>query len=77
MILLFDKMEGGSELLGSVSEFNEFEPRIKFAKNRFQSSAGLNLNTLNTTLSGTNHALSRVSNLNRDLDFLIRLLRVL
>ena len=30
------------------SEFNVFEPRLKSAKNRFQLSAGLNLETLNT-----------------------------
>ena len=34
------------------SELNEFEPRIESAKNRFQLSAGLNLETLNTILSG-------------------------
>ena len=39
------------------SEFNEFEPRLKSAKNRFQLSAGLNLETLNTILSGTNSIL--------------------
>ena len=39
----------------SVSEFNEFKPRLKSAKNRFQASAGLNLEKLNTILSGTNH----------------------
>ena len=33
------------------SEFNEFEPRLKSAKNRFQ----LNRKTLNRILSGTNH----------------------
>ena len=32
----------------TVSEFNEFEPSLKSAKNRFQLSAGLNLETLNT-----------------------------
>ena len=34
----------------SKSEFNEFEPRLKSLKNRFQLSAGLNLETyaLNT-----------------------------
>ena len=37
------------------SEFNEFEPRLKSAKNWFQLSASLNLETLNTILSGTNH----------------------
>ena len=39
----------------SKSEVNEFEPRLKPAKNRFQLSARLNLETLNTILSGTNH----------------------
>ena len=37
------------------SEFNEFEPRLKSAKNRFQLSAGTNLEKLNTILNGTNH----------------------
>jgi len=37
------------------SEFNDFEPRLRSAKNRFQLSTGLNLKTLNTILSGTNH----------------------
>ena len=39
------------------SEFNEFEPRLKFAKNRFKLSAGLNLETLITFFSGTNYIL--------------------
>ena len=30
-------------VISSESEFNEFEPRLKSAKNRFQLSAGLNL----------------------------------
>ena len=30
------------------SEFNEFEPRLKPSKNRFQLSAGLNLEKFNT-----------------------------
>ena len=34
--------------------YNELEPRLKFAQNRFQLSTGLNLETLNTILSGTN-----------------------
>ena len=42
-------------LFSSVSEFNEFEPRLEYAKNRFQFSAGLNLEKLNTILSETNH----------------------
>ena len=37
------------------AEFNEFEPRLKFAKTRFKSSAGLILETFDTILSGTNH----------------------
>ena len=37
------------------SEFNEFEPRLKSAKNRFQLSTGLNFETLITILSETNH----------------------
>ena len=37
------------------SEFNEFKPRLKSPQNRFQLSAGLNLERLNTILSGTNH----------------------
>ena len=41
-------------IVETVSEFNEFEPRLKSAQNRFQSSAGLNLEKLNTILSGTN-----------------------
>ena len=39
-------------------EFNEFEPRFKSAKilkTRFKFSAGLNLETFDTILSGTNH----------------------
>ena len=34
----------------TVSKFNEFEPRLKSAKNRFQFSAGLNLEKFNTIL---------------------------
>ena len=37
--------------MNSVSEFNEFEPPPKSVKNRFQLSAGLNLEKLNTVLS--------------------------
>ena len=39
----------------SVSEFNEFKPRLKAPKNRFQLSAGLNFEKCNTILSETNH----------------------
>ena len=35
-----------------VPEFNELKPRLKFPKNRFQLSAGLNLDKINTILSG-------------------------
>ena len=36
-------------------EFKEFEPRFKSAKTRFKLSAGLNLYTFDTILSGINH----------------------
>ena len=36
-----------------VAEFKEFEPRFKSAKTRFKLSAGLNLETFDTILSGT------------------------
>ena len=35
--------------------FKEFEPRFKSAKPRFKLSAGLNLETFDTILSGPNH----------------------
>ena len=38
-----------------VSEFNEFKPRLKSSKNRFQFSGGLNLEKCNSILSGTNN----------------------
>ena len=38
-----------------VSEFNEFKTRLKSPKNRFQLSVGLNLEKLDTILSGINH----------------------
>jgi len=51
-------------------EFKEFEPRFKSAKTRFKLSAGLNLETFDTILSGTNHKwnqpyLNRGLNVNR------------
>ena len=42
-------------LISSEMEFKEFEPRFKSAKTRFKVSAGLNLETFDTILSGTNH----------------------
>ena len=39
----------------SEMEFKEFEPRFKSAKTWFKLSAGLNLETFHTILSGTNH----------------------
>jgi len=36
-------------------EFKEFDSRFKSAKTRFKFSAGLNLETFDTILSGTNH----------------------
>ena len=41
--------------MSSEMEFKEFEPRFKSAKTRFKLSAGLNLETFDTILSGTNH----------------------
>ena len=41
--------------MSSEAEFKEFEPRLKSAKTRFKLSAGLNLETFDTILSGTNH----------------------
>ena len=40
------------ETIKSLSEFNEFEPRLKSAKNRLQLSASLNLKKVNTISSG-------------------------
>ena len=39
----------------SEMKFKEFEPRFKSAKTRFKLSAGLNLETFDKILSGTNH----------------------
>ena len=39
----------------SVSKFNEFKLRLKSPRNRFQLSAGLNLEKFKTILSGTKH----------------------
>ena len=52
-LIISIKLQSQSER--PASEFNEFEPRLKSAKNRFQLSAGLNLEKLNTILSETNH----------------------
>ena len=41
--------------MSSEAEFKEFEPRLKSAKTLFKLSAGLNLETFETILSGTNH----------------------
>jgi len=38
-----------------MSELNEFEPRLISTKNRFQLSVGLNFETMNTIICGTNH----------------------
>jgi len=42
----------------SEAELKEFEPRLKSAKTWFKLSAGLNLETFDTILSGTNHILA-------------------
>ena len=49
------KSNGIYVILTAVSEFNEFELRLKSAKTRFQLSHSLNLETLNTILSETIH----------------------
>ena len=49
----FAKLVNG--FFNSEMEFKEFEPRFKSAKTRFKLSAGLNLETFDTILSGTNH----------------------
>ena len=46
--------DGTFQDLLPMSEFNEFKPRLKSPKNRFQLSADLNQN-LNKILTGTNH----------------------
>ena len=51
----FEILHVYSTVTQSVSEFNEFKPRLKSAKNRFQFSAGLNLKRFNKILSETNH----------------------
>ena len=50
---MFDLRKTSKQLNRSVSEFNELKPRFKSPKNRFQLSADLNLEKLNTILSGT------------------------
>ena len=42
--------EGSLEIKLPVSEFNKFELQLKYAKNRFKLSAGLNREKLNTIL---------------------------
>ena len=42
-------------VIWSLLNLNEFEPRLKSAKKGFQLSNGLNLESLNKILSGTNH----------------------
>ena len=38
-----------------MSEFNEFKPRLKSGKNRFQLSTGLNIEKFDTISRGTNY----------------------
>ena len=45
----------GKNVKKTESEYNELKSRLKSAKNRFQLGAVLDLETLNTILSGTNH----------------------
>ena len=46
---------GLKNIIDPEMEFKEFEPRFKSAKTRFKLSTGLNLETFDTILSGTNH----------------------
>ena len=46
--------ERSLRLITSGMEFKEFKPRFKSAKTRFKLSAGLNLETFDAILSGTN-----------------------
>ena len=43
----------------------KYKPRLKSPQKRFQLSASFNLEKLNKILSGTNHIMSRLSNLSR------------
>ena len=56
------KIPSKSKFQSSVSEFNEFKPRLKSPQNRFQLSAGLNLEKLNTIFKWNQPYLSRGSN---------------
>ena len=49
------KLESFKLFNRSEAEFKEFEPRLKSTKTRFKLRAGLNLETFDTILSGTNH----------------------
>ena len=49
------KVKTSTPQLKPEMEFKEFEPQFKSAKTRFKLSAGLNLETFDTILSGTNH----------------------
>ena len=51
----FENFEFEVLLICSEMEFREFEPLFKSAKTRFKLSAGLNLETFDTIISGTNH----------------------
>jgi len=48
--LTFKKFKNNTE-----AEFKEFKPRLEAANTRFKLSAGLNLETFDTILRGTNH----------------------
>jgi len=50
-----DFKTNSSSFRKSETEFNDFESRLKSAKNYIYLSAGLNLETLNTIFIGTNH----------------------
>ena len=49
-----NRLQTWLKFIKSEMELKEFEPRFKSAKTRFKLSAGLNLETFDTILSGTN-----------------------
>ena len=54
MFCFLEKMRKRTSVGDPVSEFNEVT-RLKSPKNRFQLSAGFNLEKFNTIFSGSNH----------------------
>ena len=68
--LRLNKYQVNHFIIKPVSEFKEFEPRLKSAKNRFQLSAVLNLEKIEYNFKWNQPKLSRSLNLNRGLNSL-------